>query len=149
MNLMTEFEGMQEKLRAHVGQATAKQRKRLEECKTKLIRLQGHSKDIASKLEGLPREKEGLLRQVSQGMASGEDVTASRKKIREVESELTELQDIADNLRRDGLPRATQAYETAEKEYRAAVSAAMKEVWTEFAARAKDIFAQLYGVAPI
>ncbi|SNR59522.1 hypothetical protein SAMN04488503_0233 [Humidesulfovibrio mexicanus] len=143
MDLKKEFEGMLEKLRAHVEPAIVAPRARLADCEAKLARLKGHEKDIAARLEKLPREKESLLSQISRGMAAGEDVGQLRRKIKDTESEFAELKDIEGVLRREGLPRANGDCESAKAVLRDAVREAVREVRAEYVNSARGFFAEL------
>ncbi len=143
MDLMTAFEGMQEKLRARVGQAIAAQREGLEVCKATLARLEEHGKNMAASLENLPREKESLLMQISRGMAAGTDVSQLRRKLKGMESELAELKDIEDMLRRDALPKANRDCENAKVALRDAAREAVLEVRAEYVNSARGFFSEL------
>jgi chromosome segregation ATPase len=143
MDLQKEFEGMAERLRAHVGQATEAQRARLAECETKRARLEARGKDMARRQEELPREKETLLTRISRGMADGEDVGPLRSKLKELEAELAELKDIGDVLRREGLPRANSDCESARVALRDAAREAVREVRAGYVNSTMGIFAEL------
>lgn len=103
--------------------------------------LDNYERQLSSEL---PMRKQAILREVSQGIADGDDVLPLRKKVREIEQEMEEVKEIVATMKTEAIPRTKNKIEETDNAIRDALHEAGAKAREPFFTAVKTVLMNIF-----
>jgi hypothetical protein len=109
-----------------------------DEAETKLYRIEDALSSQNTARASIERDLAKLIRESTDDLSMGKDDPSKRAKIRQLKSDLTEVQAWVDHLEGSALPSAKAAYERAQNELSSAIRGQLFSVKAEYEVKMND-----------